>query len=205
MTIRLSFFLALFLIMSCNGKPTEAVKDKNGTATLSKSIIEGVDLDKILNSKSTLLEDMGSIVPIENIASALGIDPSVIKKVPNADANSNTCFFKWDDPNYPNTGIMMQVKKNPYPVELPEWAMVTMNGLRKDGETGLGGEFNHRYSPLNGMATEGLYNSDIGKYYWRLSDKVVLFLAFNTVHEQEPQFKMATELGSQMIKNYLDL
>ena len=199
-------FLAICTLFGCNGNKDNKVNvSPEGNVALEKSIIEGVDLDQVLINKAPLMADMSNLVPVEEIATALNIDPSKITKVPNQAANTNTCFFKWDDPNFPNTGIMMQMKTNPYPDELPEWAVVTMSGLRQDGETALGEDFNHRYKELRGMASEGLYNADLGKYYWRFSDKVVMFLAFNTIHEQQEQFEIATEIGTKMIKNYLDI
>ncbi|MDG2450787.1 MAG: hypothetical protein P8M34_14155 [Saprospiraceae bacterium] len=195
------FFLLISLFMiSCDG----VKNNKDGKAGFEKSLIEGVDINAKLAARSNLLEDMSQLVPLQNIADALGLEVSQLKKVPSRAANSNTCFFKWEDPNFPNTGIMMQVKTNPYPSDLPNWAMVTMNRLRANGENGLV-EDNYRYKELPGMATEGLYNADIGKYYWRFSDEVILFLAFNTMHEQDEQIKIANNLGAQMIKNYLDI
>ena len=203
MKTQLLLVLATFLVFTfgCNNSP----KTSTGNSAPTTSIIDGIDVNEKLDAKPNLLEDMSQLVALEDIAKALSLDPAQIKKVPSSSDNVNTCFFKWDDPNFPNTGIMMQVKTNPYPLDLPEWAMVTMSGLRQDGEATLGENFTHRYKDLGGMATEGLYNADIGKYYWRLTDKVVLFLAFNTIHEQEEQFQIATEIGTHMIKNYLDI
>jgi len=195
------FFLLISLFMlSCDG----VKNNKDDKAGFEKSLIEGVDINAKLAARSNLLEDMSQLVPLQNIADALSLEVSQLKKVPNRAANSNTCFFKWEDPSFPNTGIMMQVKTNPYPSDLPNWAMVTMNRLRANGENGLV-EDNYRYKELPGMATEGLCNADIGKYYWRFSDEVILFLAFNTMHEQDEQIKIANNLGAQMIKNYLDI
>ena len=195
--------LATFLAFTfgCNNSP----KDTTGNNAPTINIIDGIDINEKLDSKANLLVDMSQLVPIEDIAKALSLDLNQIKKVPSRTDNMNTCFFKWEDPNFPNTGIMMQIKTNPYPLDLPDWAMASMNSLRQNGEAALGETYGYRYKDLDGMATEGLYNADIGKYYWRLTDKVILFLAFNTIHEQEEQFQIATEIGTHMIKNYLDI
>ena len=183
--------------------------NESGDAAMTKSLIEGVNVNAILAKKSDVLPEMCELVSLSEIAEILGIEESRItirNSTPGGDLpDHRTCFFKWEDPNFPNTGIMMQAMRNPMADEFPEYITVYMQSKRQNGENALGDSFVHQFKNLTNMADEGLYNADIGKYFWRFSDQVIFQLAFNTIHEQEEQFSIATKLGTRMIENFLEL
>jgi len=80
-----------------------------------------------------------------------------------------------------------------------------MNTKRQNGENTMNGDGPNLFSDIESMADEAIYNADIGKYFWRFSDKVLFHLAFNTNHSNSEQLEMATKLGDKMIENYLEL
>lgn len=209
---KLIFLAAVLLLSSCQcnsgeGSTSQITKTETGDALSSQNLMEGVNIDLLLANKTDLLPEMCELVSLDEIAAALSLDVSQLTTKNSTPAgakpNQRTCFFKWNDPNYPNTGIMMQALRNPMEVEFPEYIEVYMTSKRQNGENKLGDDFVHQFKDLGGMADEGIYNADVGKYYWRFSDKVILHLAFNTIHEQEEQFDIAMILGTKMIKNFL--
>ncbi|MEE9373010.1 MAG: hypothetical protein V3V00_08150 [Saprospiraceae bacterium] len=201
-------FLLVILFSACNCNNSGSVKVSNsGDVSLNRNLIQGLDINAILAEKTDILPDMCALVSISTFAKVLGVEESAISlrnSTPSGgNPNHRTCFFKWDDPSFPNTGIMMQAMRNPMPDEFPEYIAVYIKSKKENGENALGDEFVHRFKNLDGMADEGIYNTDIGKYFWRFSDQIIFHIAFNTIHEQEEQFGIATKLGTEMIQNYL--
>jgi len=205
-------FILLFSACQCNPEEStnkaNVTKSENGDATSAVNLMEGIDINMLLAKKNELLPNMCELVDLSEIAQILGLteEQITIKNSTPGGANPNqrTCFFKWNDPNFPNTGILMQALRNPMEVEFPEYIEVYMQSKRNNGENKLGDDFVHQFKNLAGMADEGIYNADLGKYYWRFSDKVILHLAFNTIHEQEEQFDIAMKLGTRMVQNFLE-
>ena len=206
---KLFLFILILLISACTCNSPDVKVAEDGSVQIKENLVEGVDVDAILRARADLLPNMCDLIPISFVAETLGLDESLVTNrniIPGgAIPNHKTCFFKWNDPNFPNTGIMIQAMRNPLSDEMPEYITAYMTAKRESGENALGEEFVHRFKDLDGIANEGLYNADIGKYFWRFSDLVIFQLAFNTLHEQEEQLKIATILGKKMTQNYLGL
>ncbi|MDG2450786.1 MAG: hypothetical protein P8M34_14150 [Saprospiraceae bacterium] len=196
---KLLAFCVVIIVSSCNCN--------NGQS--SKSTFEKVDIEAILSQKENLLPEMCDIVSLKDLAQIFKLDESEIIKRNTTPSESNpkqrTCFFKWEDPNYPNTAIMVQALRNPLGDEYPNYIVEIMNTKRQNGENTMNGDGPNLFSDIESMADEAIYNADIGKYFWRFSDKVLFHLAFNTNHSNSEQLEMATKLGDKMIENYLEL
>jgi len=192
-------FCVVIIVSSCNCN--------NGQS--SKSTFEKVDIEAILSQKENLLPEMCDIVSLKDLAQIFKLDESEIIKRNTTPSESNpkqrTCFFKWEDPSYPNTAIMVQALRNPLGDEYPNYIVEIMNTKRQNGENTMNGDGPNLFSDIESMADEAIYNADIGKYFWRFSDKVLFHLAFNTNHSNSEQLEMATKLGDKMIENYLEL
>lgn len=191
-------FCVVIIVSSCNCN--------NGQS--SKSTFEKVDIEAILSQKENLLPEMCDIVSLKDLAQIFKLDESEIIKRNTTPSESNpkqrTCFFKWDS-SYPNTAIMVQALRNPLGDEYPNYIVEIMNTKRQNGENTMNGDGPNLFSDIESMADEAIYNADIGKYFWRFSDKVLFHLAFNTNHSNSEQLEMATKLGDKMIENYLEL
>lgn len=202
----LLLFLLSFYACTCNQK-TEVKND--GVISLDENLVEGMDINTVLANKSELLPNMCELVPKSYIAEVLGLEEGDLTPRNSSPAGSNpnhkTCFFKWNDPNFPNSGIMMQAMKNPMTDEFPEYITTFIESKRTNGENTMTDEVTFYYKDFKGLGNDGVYNSDLGKYYWRFSDQVIFFLAFNSIHEHQEQMAMATKLAKRMTKEYLGL
>ena len=175
----------------------------------SKRKLENIDIEAVLNSKDELLPNMCELVTLGDVASIFHLNESDIIKRNSSPTGSNpkqkTCFFKWEDPNFPNSAIMVQAIRNPLGDEYPNYIIEIINTKREKGERSVTDKETHLFVDMDSMADEAIYNSEVGKYFWRLSDKVLFQLAFNTSHTPSEQLKLATQLGDKMIEKYLDI
>lgn len=201
-------FLALVIsITSCTCNNNDIKLSNDGAATMPDNVVEGLNIHGIVSAKKELLPDMCDLVPKSYIAEVLGLDNDAVTLNNSSQSGANpkhkTCFFKWTDPNFPNTGIMLQAMRNPLPDEFPEYLTTFIQSKRENGENALGDEFVHYFKDFRGVGDEGIYNADIGKYFWRYSDLVVFQLAFNSIHEQDEQLAIASKLATRMSREYL--
>ena len=193
------FITFLLVLMVC----TIGCKD---TSPPKKSI---EDIDSILIAKNELLPDMCSLVPLGEMAKILGVPETSIAKINSTPSGDNpkqkTCFFKWEDPNFPNSAIMVQSMVNPLGDEYPNYIVEMMNTKRARGENTVDSKDPQLYQEMSSEANEALYNTEAGKYFWRFSDKVIFQLAFNTAHDANKQKEIGQKLGDKMIEYYLDV
>ena len=202
------FNLVLFLMAISCGQKDSFELDSLGNVSISPSIVLDKNIESTLEERINHIPDMCTLVSLTDISSSLSIASNDIRSR-NSDqltssVSNRSCFFKWDDSNYPNSGILMQVKTQSPSSDFDNWAILFMDNIRAQGAQKMGDPTKYGYKIITGMSDEGLFNTDVGEYYWRFSDKVILHLAFNSRHEQEEQMKLAIDLGSTMIENFLE-
>lgn len=194
---KLIAFLMVIMISACDCNQSNS--DINSA--------KGVDIDAVLSNKAELLPDMCNLVPLEELSDILGVPASSISKINSTPSGENpkqkTCFFKWEDPNFPNSAIMVQAMTNPLGDEYPNYIIEMMNTKRNSGEKTIDSREPNLFTDLQSNADEAIYNTEIGKYFWRFSDKVIFQLAFNTGHDASQQKQIGKKLGDAMIKYYL--
>lgn len=202
--------MLLFILLSISSCTCDDVQVKeSGNIKFSKDLVRDVDIPAILAAKNRLLPEMCDLVPISYIAEVLQVEEGALKKVNSTSdgerPNHRTCFFKWEDPDFPNTGIMMQAMRNPMEDEFPEYIISWMESKRLSGEHTISDDMTHMFKEFDGVGDEGLYNTDVGKYHWRYSDKVIFTLAFNSIHGHQEQIDIATQLAQRMTNEYLGI
>jgi hypothetical protein len=100
-----------------------------------------------------------------------------------------------------NGGIFLQISTNQVPAEISDYPEMMNQTKLKDGEQGGDGS-SYKYMPFTELGDGGAYSYDIGKYQWKLGNKYLFLLAFNTKHEGESQKKIAIEIGKEVMKNF---
>lgn len=194
----------LFFI-SCNQsgcKSTSAVDDKYDPVGV------GVDMSQVLAKRNgVLLPNSCNIVNIEKIAEALEVPANAIEITDSSPAGSNpthsSCFFKWEDVQMPNAGILFQAMRDPMGGEFPNYVQVYIESKKTTGEQGIG-EQPMIFKTLEGLGDDGAYSTEAGKYFWRLGDDVIFSIAFNSPHSADQQYRIARKLGALMTQNYID-
>jgi|GEM_PF-1344340 len=196
-TILLSTLIAMsILILSCESK--KASSSAYSSADLN-------DKNKITSTYThdpdVPLPDACSLVSRETVAKQFGVElryVNVIDGNPQGE-ESRSCFFKWDDPDYPNAGILVQIQANPMVEELPDWPAYAVANKRTTGETIMGDEAATIYELWPGIGTDGSYSYDLGKYYWRIKNDLVLMLAYNMNITEEKQKETAYAIAEEMM------
>ncbi|MFT4567404.1 MAG: hypothetical protein ACI9FN_002370 [Saprospiraceae bacterium] len=193
-------------IAACDGtKPTVVVKSFV-PPTVDQPIGKGLNIDAIASQRGGLLTSARTIVPIEYIAAELGktVQDIVVKDSSpgGPGATHSSCFFKWSDFEVNNAGLLIQIMINPLGDEYPEYVEKFISSKKSLGEQDTEGE-KILFQTLQGIGDDGAYSYEAGKYFWRLGDKVIMSIAFNSAHSEEGQYRIATSLAKQMINNYV--
>ena len=206
---RLILLFIVLSLASCKCDSNESKIQASGNIDVGSELLKGVDIPAVLSARSELLPQMCDLVPVSYIAEILEVGPDAITPKNSTPGGGNpksrTCFFKWEDPDFANTGIMMQAMRNPMIDEFPGYIPTYIESKRLNGEQLIAEETPYMFKELIGLGDEGVYSSDVGKYYWRFSDQVIFLLAFNTIHGHQKQRDIATKLAKRMTQEYLGL
>ena len=191
---------------ACDGtKPTTVVKPFV-PPTIDNPIGKGLNIDEVISQRGRAIPSVRYLVPIEFIASQLGktVADIVVKdsSPQGANATHSSCFFKWSDFEVNNAGILLQVMTNPLGDEYPEYVEKFITSKKSLGEQDLDGA-KILFKTLQGFGDDGAYSYEGGKYFWRLGDKIIMSIAFNSAHSPEDQYRIATAIGKQMVDNYV--
>ena len=175
--------------------------------TPTEHIGDGVDIDELIQRKGRVLDQACNLVPLQRIADALGVTPQEILLTDSTPRDANptqsSCFFKWTDYTLPNAGIFLQMIRNPYPDEYPDYLIQFVGSRKVNGEQNTEGLVD-QFKGLEGFGDDGAYSISGGKYFWRLGDKVVFHIAFNTSHTPDQQYLIATTIAKHMTENYIN-
>lgn len=195
------YWLALLLVGF-----TSCKEGGNASSTAFEPVGAAVDIDKVISDRGNLLADACSIISMDDVAAALGVDRQTLYTTDSTPRDANpthsSCFFKWDDAAISNAGILLQVQRNPAESEFPNYIPVYIESKRTRGEQGMNSE-NYLFEKLEGLGDDGSYNSELSKYYWRLGDKVYFAISFNSAHTTKQQYDAARQIGAIMTKNYI--
>ncbi len=192
-TLLLTLMISAF---SCQDSKVDAKKKaKQNAQEVSKP------LPKPLES----LPDACSFVTKEQVGEIIGVDGAgiTVKDGTSKKASSaRSCFYKWEDPNMPNAGALVQIQANPLPEEFPDWATSYIKAKLQSGEKGFNGvsEIEYKYEKMEGVGIEAAYNFELSKYFWRTDDQHIYMIAFNALGEKEDHLKWATQIANLVSK-----
>lgn len=162
-----SFLLLMGLIMACGGGSSNV---KIETLAIPQTQVT--------------LPDMCTLVSTDVIAKALGMNLSDIEvKSGNGGriaGDASGCFFKWEDENFPNSGLLLQAMRNPILDEYPEWPVTFIESKRTDGEQMMGQEESVKFETLADVGDDAAWSGPMKKAYFRIGNDYVFMVAFNT-------------------------
>lgn len=149
------------------------------------------------------LPDPCALVSEAFIGKLIGVDPLYIGKKDGSGKSftQRSCFFRWEHDGIANSGVLIQVQKNPIPDEFPDWAAYYVNAKKNEGDKAPDGSSTYRYKDFPGFGVTGAYSSDLGRYYWRLKNDVVFMVALNMPEAKETQLEWAKAIATEVSRN----
>ncbi len=167
----------------------------------------GLDMDAVLEQRGgEVVAEACAIVDIEDIAEALGVEPNEIEvtdsSYPGKNRKASSCFFKWNDFDLPNSGILLQFQRNTFADEYPDYFVGVIESKKTSGESGLGPEAIF-FDDFPDIGDDGAYSYKAGSCVWRLGNKVMLSISFNTTFSEHEQYKVARKIAAKMTENYI--
>lgn len=188
------------LILGCKTEP-------KATTGYSSAILDGpnkIETTYKVNPEKTL-PDPCQLISKQTLASLFDVDPIYISPV-NGSQDSNkkehrACFYKWDDPDFPNTAILIQLQTNTMGDEYEDWMSMAVANKRTSGETMMGESEPHIFKLFPNVGTDGSYNYEIGKYYWRIDNDLMIMLAYNMDITEDLQFSSAKTIAKELMDN----
>ena len=213
--IRIVLFIGVLGILSCNGGCNSGgsidysnVTHENFVPPKPKETYgQNVNIDELVASRGgRIIQYACSLVSTNVVAEALGMNNDQIKQSNATPAAENpvqsACFYKWEDFDLPNSGIFIQIIRNPLGDEYPDYISKYVESYRLQGEQGVD-EQPVFFKKFEGFGDDGSYSTEAGKYFWRLGEKVSFLVAFNTTHNPAKQYEIATAVAKELTLNYL--
>ena len=202
--IKSIILVSLFCYMSCND---QGCNQGDVFTREYEPVGVGLNVEEIIAKRNGLVvANVCNMVPLEQIAEALGLEATQLEVTDSSEKGANrkssSCFFKWDDFDLPNAGILFQSMRNPMPDEIPDYVIRFIESKKPTGERGID-EAPILFQDFPGIGDEGAYSTDAGKYFWRLGDKALLSIAFNTTHSATEQYVIARKLATLMTEGYI--
>jgi len=144
-----------------------------------------------------------SLINEATIAKIIGVEADYIaqKDGSGKSATQRSCFFRWEHEGIPNSGVLIQVQKNPLPDEFPEWAAYYVNAKKNQGDKAPDGTSTYRYKDFPGYGVAGAYSSELGRYYWRTKNDIVYMVALNMPEATDVQLGWAKAIAAEVNRN----
>jgi len=139
----------------------------------------------------------------EFIAGVVGVDAGALTIKDGSHAGnlfSRSCFFKWNDPNVTNAGIMVQVMSNPVEFDAPEYLELYVNGKKQSGETTFDSDTRILYKDFNGFGDDGAYSYELHKYIWRDGHELAYTIAFNNNLSEDEEMAAARKIATKIVE-----
>jgi hypothetical protein len=156
------------------------------------------------NGKRNLpIPDPASLISSATIKSIFKLSGAPeIKQGSKPKPNDRSTFFRFDDPGKPNGGIMLQILTNPMPEEIDDYPALVIDSKIKDGEMTPYDKTPKKFTPWNELGNGGCYSYEAGKYHWKIDDRYIFMLAFNTSQTEAQQKAAASQIGREVMDNF---
>jgi hypothetical protein len=111
----------------------------------------------------------------------MGVDLEVLDGNRNSSAkNTTACFYRWNDEKYGMSGVVIQVSRNSFPEEIPDYVNTYMNNKRWEGENSYDDPNTvFKYSDMENFDFPAIYNRETYKYYFGAKNVFLCSVAFN--------------------------
>ncbi len=171
--------MRIFILLIFIGLLTSCKND--GSIGLGSSVDIDAVAGEIADPSKLKLPKACEMLAPERLQEILKISyPVVLKDSSDPESGgSQACFFKWDDPNTSNAGILIQIMTNPVYEEYSGYISGYVQNKLKEGENMMGQEETIPYKSFKVGNKEGAYSFQQGRFYWSAGGNYLFMLAFN--------------------------
>lgn len=189
----MKYFIIIFSIVLAIGckqtpkTPANIVVEEDGTETVyQEDVPNACDL-----------------VSDKFIANALGLQKGAIEIKDGStkvSKHSRSCFYKWEDPNVNDAGIMIQAMGNPVKEEAPEYLVLYLESKKTKGETDYNENKQIVFKDFDVVGDDGAYSYEMHRYHWRIGDQRLYTIAFNTHMSEQEEYDIAVKVAKEIMK-----
>lgn len=148
----------------------------------SCSMITSAEVKEILNAKS-------------NVTVKDATDPT--------NTFSKSCFFRWDDVDSPNAGIMIQIQTNSVFGDYPEYVTNYIASKLENGEMVMGDDKPLMFSKFDVNGRPGAYSYQQARFYWTIDNNYIFTLFFNvSTLKEKDMVKAAKKIIEKVNSNF---
>ena len=150
------------------------------------------------------LPDAESLISVVNVGAGLNIDHNALHQncgLTGPERLDSYCFYKWDS-SFDNSGIIIQISRNPMHTEYADWANARIMTLLETGEMAIGDTEPAKFEPYREVGDGGAWSYQAGKYYWRIKMDYIIMIAYNTDFPVEQQYETATNIAKEIMKQF---
>ncbi len=154
--------------------------------------------------------DPCQLLPADKVGGALQMLPEYIsvKPVGNlGEVKARSCFYKWEDADMPNTGMLLKLMTNPVYDDSPDFLLLTLNSKAQNGEFVPGQKEKVKYKEAYIGKVKIVYSTQ--NVYWNIGNNYQFFMAFNLPKITEEQMlkfchDLIPYINNQMIFKLLE-
>lgn len=186
----------IFLIACKNDSSSNKLEAIDPTAVNGKAPVD---------PKTLTVPNAVDMITVAEVQDILDTNSPVNAKESNDPTNdkSKSCFFKWDDPNTPNAGILIQVMANPVFEDYPQYISTFVSSKLKEGEMVIGQDAPITYKEFDANGKPGAYSFQQARFYWAGDNDYLFMLAFNVSTLSESKMVKAAEKIAKIVnKNF---
>lgn len=172
----------------------------------TNSKLESVDPSQVsgaapVDPKTLNVPKACELISAAQVQDILGTKSPVNLKESNDPNNDKTksCFFKWDDANTANAGILIQVMTNPVFDDYPQYISTFIDTKLKEGEMMMGQDTPIKYGKFDADGKPGAYSFQQARFYWAGDNNYLFMLAFNVSTLSEGNMVDAAEEIAEII------
>jgi len=117
--------------------------------------------------------------------------------------DSRSCFFKWDDPDWPNTAVLIQIMRNPVEKEAMDWPTYFIDSKRETGEQQMIGEdeISYLFKKYDEFGDDGAFSYEQSKWFWRIGNDAIVMIAFNMDGSNKKKERLVKKIGAEIMKS----
>lgn len=198
---------ALMAVMLCLVLWGHTGCNSGSQTTASRAVGVGLNVQEIIDNRGgTIVANVCTLVSMDELAEILELEPNQIDITDSTPDGVNppnsSCFFKWEDFDMANTGILLQCLRNPLEDEFPDYIIKFIESKKTSGEQGMDAN-PIVFEDFAGIGDDGAYSDAGAKCFWRLGDQVVFSIVFNTTHSPKERHRIARELATRMTEAYI--
>lgn len=198
------FIVLLMITLGCNADPAPPPPPVGNVAQSADPNEPPAEVTDLATNNKVVVPSATTLVPRNVLGKILGEDPShleIKQGTPATEKNYQACFVKWPS-GFPNAGMMIQVSRNPVYDEYRDWAISYIDSKKSSGEVLPGTKEPVKFNSFDEFGDSGAYSYEAGKYYWRIDRDYVITLAFNIDWDEKKQYKVAKEVGAEIMKKF---